>query len=426
MGHGVEEREHVVYVKLVKGKQGETPEFIYKENKVETKGDYLSGYITGFELSDYMYKEKKWPEYKFKGKVTTNKDALTRLQVKGEPAAEPILAARTSRKLRATFVDAPLDPDGRLRSSLNVAGTVSGRFSSSKFLWGTGNNQQNYPEVVRRMWIPDDGYAAYGLDLSGADLVNIANIANEQWMIKAFGNGDDLHTLAASKISRWVWGKHIEPKDITKEQRKTGKSANFALCYGMGKREAALQWKITEREAGIIVTAYHAVSPNIQNVFWAYVKSALATDGYLENPLGRRRRFFGGKKPPDKLLKDAYNWMGQSPVAGLINHRGLSFVHYNQQWFRYLELLNQIHDEMDFQIPLIRGWLEHADMILRIRDNIQQPLQWKRLEYFVPVTLSIGHNFLEVKNSEINIQNTTAMQLAVVLKEEWNGHHEGN
>lgn len=395
----------------------------------------------------YFYGKKNWQLYKrkkpasiildifpharnhkpyFKKKsVTVDEDALVRLLVKGEKAAQFILDARRARKALSTFILFNMDPDQRLRSSFDPT-AVSGRLKSSKFLWGTGMNQQNFPKKIRRMWIPDDGYVAFGVDLINADLRAVANFANERVMIQAFENREDVHSLTAAQmlnkpieqISREVGSSPYHGRPDDSERDAAGKRPNLALGYDMSARTAALNWEMPESQAGPIVDRWHRIYPNIRAVFHREVQAQLGENRTLTNPMGRHRRFLG--RWGRELFKDGYNWMGQSTVSDVINWRGLLFIYENQQWFRYIELLNQIHDEVCFQIPLSQGWVRMSEMILRVRDSLQLPLFWKGREFFIPAELKLGHAFYPMK--ELDIQDIgSAVTLGVQLKEMWNG-----
>jgi len=367
---------------------------------------------------------KNYPVYKTKGSVTVDEHALVRLQIKGEEAARHVLDARRARKALSTFVLFDMDPDQRLRSSFDPTGKA-GRLKSSKFLWGTGMNQQTFPKRIRKIWVADNGYAGFSVDLSGADSRTVAYLANEPELMRAYEEGKDVHSLTAGKIL----GK--DPKDISREPGSTpyagrpedserdaaGKRPNHALNYGMSAIAASLDWEMPVNQAAGIIRKYHLGYSNIQNVFHRDVKVQLEKDRTLTNPVGRKRYFMD--RWGRELFKDAYAWMGQSTTSDIINWRGLLFIHENQQWFQYLELLNQIHDEICFQIPLSHGWVRMADMILRLRDSLQLPLSWKGRKFFIPAELKMGRSFYPMK--EIDLKSvTSAVSLGVCLKEAWN------
>jgi len=388
--------------------------------------------LVGFELNPnshpqvkkYFYETLGYKPYTGKkGKSTVDEEALIRLGNQGAEAAPIILECRRARKARSTFVECPLDPDGRLRSSLTPS-TVSGRLASSRWLWGTGTNQQNYPKSIRAMWIADPDYAAYGMDLVGADNRVVAYLANEKTQIEAFEMGKDLHSITAGRI----FG--IPPEQVSREegsagigspdesQRGIGKRANHGLNYDMTPRTAAIEWEMPERDAKRIWFGYHQAYPRIRSTFHAEVRAGLDETRILTNPMGRHRKFFG--RSGRELYKEGYNWMAQSTVADVINWWGLLHIHERQDLFKPVELLNQIHDELDFQLPLSLGWVSHADMILRIRDSLQQTMYWKSRPFYLPVELKIGHGFYPM--IEINIDKiSSAVKLAVMLKEAWYG-----
>jgi hypothetical protein len=111
--------------------------------------------------------------------------------------------------------------------------------------------------------------------------------------------------------------------------------------------------------------------------------------------------------------------MAQSTCADKMNEQAVEFVYYNQQWFRELELLSQIHDAIVFQIPLSLPWTAHADMILKIKNSMETPLSWHEREIKTPADLSIGLNMSKECMKELKSKNipTSVELLAEKLQE---------
>lgn len=376
------------------------------------------------QVAEFFYRTRKYKPYTLHGKETVDEEALTRLASRGEVAASLILDARSARKNYSTFIEATLGPDNRLRSSINPVGPVSGRFSSSKFLWGEGMDVQNYPKELRSMWTPDPGYVGYSVDLSGADNRCVAYFANERRQITAFESGQNLHKLTASLISRAVWGRYIPYEEIEKGsiEYKTGKKANHGLNYGMGKDKAALEWRCSQTEAAQVINAYFRAYPAIRATFHADVQATLGQTRTLTNPMGRNRYFFG--RWGDSLFKDAYNWMAQSTVADVINFRGIGPLYWDER-FAPVELLNQVHDEIMFQIPLGIGWGAHARIILELCQSLERPLVHKGACFIIPAAVTICRTFGPEGMSEMEDMPRDESTLTSTLRSEWNRLNEG-
>jgi hypothetical protein len=99
--------------------------------------------------------------------------------------------------------------------------------------------------------------------------------------------------------------------------------------------------------------------------------------------------------------KEAYAHIPQSTTADKINEHGLNYIYYNQDLFRPLELLTQIHDSIVFQIPLSIPWIEHARMLKLIKDSLEQPIYWHDIEIKIPADVAIGFNMYKEQMKEI-------------------------
>jgi len=204
-------------------------------------------------------------------------------------------------------------------------------------------------------------------------------------------------------------------------ERFWGKKTNHEFDYDQGYRNFALQMEIPENEGKRIYNAFHAAYPGIKQVFHVLVRNQLAENRTLTNMFGRRTLFMG--QWGDKLFKEAYSCIPQGTTGDKINEQGLNFVYYNQQWFKPVELLNQIHDSIGFQVPLSLPWNDHALMLLRIKRSLETPLVWRERKFVVPVDLTMGLDMYKEgpKCREIKHKNfpTTVEALAKKLEENY-------
>ncbi len=399
-------------------------------DRIEDLGEQLNRMV-GYEinpnspaqLAEYFYEKKRYNPYKKRGtgRVTTDEDALKRLSRKGAPEASILLEIRRLAKLKGTYLDVTLDKDSRLRCSYNPVGAAdSGRLSSSKTIWGTGMNLQNDPPEFKRFMLFDEGYAGYNVDLGQAENRIVAYIAPEGQMIDAFENGIDVHAKTASLISRLPVEDIIQQdKDDIKcplaggqfTWRFWGKKANHGLNYGLGYTLFAFYYEIPEREAKFIISSYHNAYPGVEQ-YQSWIQEQLGKDRTITNLFGRNRLFMDtwGKG----LFGQAYSFIPQSTVADKINRHGLLEVYGDQQKYHHVELLNQVHDSIVFQIPLSIGWQTHADILLEIKKSLERPLQWRGREFVIPADLQIGRNMKDMEEVK------WSGNLAENLRKEWN------
>lgn len=347
------------------------------------------------QLMNLFYVKLGLPPYLKGGKMTTDRNALKRLVRKGVEEAAIVQKIRKISKLHGTYLTMKLR-DGRMRSAYNPVGAAdSGRLSSSQDIFGYGGNLQTLPYSIRKYVIADEGMAIYSLDLKQAENRIIAYIAPEPTLISAFENGEDIHSKTAglilnkpaSEISNEEGSCAIG--DGTHSERFWGKKANHGLNYGLGYRKFALENEIPEVEAKLIVQGYHAAYSGIRT-YHNWVREALRDNGRkLTNPFGRTRIFL--EQWGDKLFDEAYNFIPQSTVADVINQRGMIYVYYNDK-FKQVELMNQLHDSIVFQIPISIGWEKHAEIINDIVNNLETPITFRGTTFNIPVAVEVGSN----------------------------------
>ena len=227
-------------------------------------------------------------------------------------------------------------------------------------------------------------------------------------MIKAFESGKDLHSLTGAMISgkdydkvRFEYYENIDCGigDGKHPWRFWGKKCNHALNYDEGYKRFSLNLEIPERDGKRLHIAYHSAYPGVRGSYHSGVRSQLAKNRTLTNLLGRNVTFLG--KWGDDLFKEAYACIPQGTCGDVINERGLNHIYYNQQWYRPVELLTQVHDSVGFQIPLSLPMEEIAAILIRMKENLEQPLEWKGREFVIPADLTIGFNLYAKECQEI-------------------------
>lgn len=360
------------------------------------------------QMCNYFYVKKRIPPYvnKETKRPRCDDDALMRLargtQARaGLPEAQLIRDIREIHTLHSRYLTVDLDPDGRIRCAFNPVGAKTGRLSSGATVFDTGMNLQNLSPEVRSFLLFDEGYVGYNMDLSQAENRLVAYCGPVPEMIECFERGEDVHSKTAGLMFSLDPAeiKRMDKEDIKCDtlaggrysHRQWGKKANHGLNYDEGPNTFSEKNDIQLAEAKLIVNRYHQVYPGVKNGYHKMLRDMLSRSRTTVNPMGRVRLYLD--RWGDQLFRAAYNNFAQSTVADVINERGLEFVYEDQDMFRPVELLLQVHDSIVFQIPLSIPWQHHADIICRIRRELELPLEWKGRSFVLPVDLSVSfHN----------------------------------
>jgi DNA polymerase-1 len=232
----------------------------------------------------------------------------------------------------------------------------------------------------------------YNIDLSQAENRTVAYVAPDELMIRAFEDGLDVHSLTGSLISGLPYDqvKEEDGKGICCEigggiytWRFWGKKANHGLNYDLGFRTFAFYYEIPEREAQYIVERYHRAYPGVRQ-YHSWVRNKLSQGRILENCLGRKRLFMD--RWGDELFKEAYSFIPQSSIADKVNHHGLIPLYYNAEYDE-VEILNQVHDSLVFQIPTTVPLERHVEILFSLRQSLEQPLVWDGREFVIPADI---------------------------------------
>lgn len=317
--------------------------------------------------------------------VTTNDEALHKIA-----AREPILAPLTRKisELRSlgvfhsTFVQAPLDVDGRIRTSFNICGTSTYRFASSKNAFGTGLNCQNIPKGgetedggldlpnVRNLFIPDQGCTMFDIDLDSADLRIVTWESDCKWMKDHFANN--------RKPYIEVMREYYHNNTMTKNSHPREYGMFKALCHGtnyLGTADGiAPRIGLLVHECERIQKWYFQLAPEIKR-WQEEIKKQVSGRRYVENAFGYRNYFF--EKIEGTIFNQAVAWIPQSSVGCLIN-RGYVNIYNN---LPEVEVLLQVHDSLAGQFDSL-----HGDWALRrIVEECQIPIP-----YDDPLIIPVG------------------------------------
>lgn len=238
------------------------------------------------QLGKILFEKLELPVYKkTKTGYSTDVDILEKLKNK-HPIIEKILEYRSLTKLNSTYVEGLIpcinEKTGRIHSCFHQTITATGRISS------TEPNLQNIPtrielgKQVRKVFKPSEGYVYIDADYSQIELRVLAHISQDENMLHAFLNGEDIHKQAASK----VFGVPIE--EVTKEQRSSAKAVNFGIVYGISDFGLSEQLGIPKKEAKKYIDQYLEKYSGIDKFMKDVVEEA-KEKGYVETLFHRRR-----------------------------------------------------------------------------------------------------------------------------------------
>ena len=238
--------------------------------------------IVLFENMQLVDKPKKTKT----GQYSTAEDVLSFL-AKEHQIIRDIQEYRQYKKLQSTYVDAlpnEINPKtGRIHTSYAQAVASTGRLSSNN------PNLQNIPirtkrgQEVRKAFIPrDENHVLLAADYSQIELRIIASLSNEETMIEAFKNGEDIHASTASKVF------NVPLEEVTREQRSNAKTVNFGIVYGVSAFGLSNQTDLSRKEAKALIDTYYETYPKLKNYMAKQVDFA-RDNGYVETVLNRRR-----------------------------------------------------------------------------------------------------------------------------------------
>lgn len=330
------------------------------------------------------------PVKKTKTGYATNADVLEKLRDK-HPIVNFIMEYRQLAKLKSTYCDglrAVVNPNThRIHSVFTQTVTVTGRLSS------TEPNLQNIPtrtelgREIRKMFVAKEGYVLVDADYSQIELRVLAHIANDETMINAFRNNEDIHAVTASQVLG------IPLEDVTKEQRSSAKAVNFGIVYGIGEFSLAQDLHISVKEAKAYIESYLEKYHGVRN-YMESIKEQAKKDGYVKTMLNRIR-YIPELKSPNYNIRQfgervALNTPIQGTAADIIK---LAMVRVDNRLINEglkSKLILQVHDELIVEA--------HKDEVNKVKQILSEEMQGA-MELNVPlkVDMSTGHSWYDAK-----------------------------
>lgn len=306
------------------------------------------------------------------------------------PVVGLILEYRGLRKLLSTYVEALpqlINPQtGRIHTSFNQAVTATGRLSS------TNPNLQNIPvrdeqgREIRKAFVPsDDEHLLLSADYSQVELRLMAHLSGDAVMIDAFAHDADIHTATAARI----FG--VAPADVTREQRRQAKTANFGIIYGISAFGLAQRLQIPRTEAKAIIDGYFATFPGVKTYMEDVVSKARET-GYVSTLFGRKRMLpdirSGNAVVRGLAERNAINAPIQGGAADIMKLAMIAVHRELRERGLLSRIILQVHDEL--VIDLLKSEEDEVrELVVRCMENAA------RLKVALIADCGIGKNWVE-------------------------------
>lgn len=284
------------------------------------------------------------------GQYVTSEEVLESLKGKHQ-IVEKILDYRGLKKLLGTYIDALpelINPKtGRIHTSFNQTVTATGRLSSSN------PNLQNIPvrnedgKEIRKAFIPDDGCEFFSADYSQIELRIMAHLSEDDNMIEAFREEQDIHAATAAKIYK------INIDEVTREQRSKAKTANFGIIYGISVFGLAERLNVERKEAKELIDGYFENYPKVKAYMDESIRSA-RDKGYIET-IFKRKRYLPDINSRNAVVRgyaerNAINAPIQGSAADIIKVAMIRIYKRFMDEGIKSKMILQVHDELNFSV----------------------------------------------------------------------------
>jgi DNA polymerase I len=320
---------------------------------------------------------------------STNEEVLVQLAGK-HPIVNKVLEFRGLKKLLNTYVETLpqlINPrTGKIHTSYNQAITSTGRLSSNN------PNLQNIPirdengREIRRSFIPsDDRHLFLSADYSQIELRIMAALSHDPQMMEAFGKGEDIHAITASKIYK------VPVEEVTSEMRRKAKTANFGIIYGISSFGLSQRLNISRSEAKELIDGYFENFPKVKEYMDKSIEMA-RKDGYVQTIMGRRR-YLSDINSNNAVVRgmaerNAINAPIQGSAADIIK---LAMIKIQDEFANQRlksKMVLQVHDELNFDVLITE--LDQVEKI--VKEKMERAFQMD-----VPLTIEMksAENWLD-------------------------------
>ena len=327
------------------------------------------------------------------GHYSTAASVLERLRHRHE-VVDKVLEYRSLSKLKSTYVDAlpqMVNPNtGRIHTSYNQTGTVTGRLSSSD------PNLQNIPirtelgRHVRSAFVARESQRLIAADYSQVELRVMAHVSGDRGLLGAFERGEDIHASTAAAIL------NVPLEEVTSNQRRLAKAVNFGLSYGQTAYGLAQATGLTQAEAENFITTYFERFPGVRE-YIRNTKVLAGRQGYVETLLGRKR-YFPELQPGSKAShyarqaaeRMAINAPIQGTAADIIKIAMVRLYEVLRERHLRTRMILQVHDELiveapedeiDVVVPLMCEVMEHAfELDAPLKVDLKMGRNWEDMD----------------------------------------------
>lgn len=323
------------------------------------------------------------------GQYSTAEDVLSYL-AKDHKIIRDVLEYRGLAKLKSTYVDAlpsQVEPiTGRVHTDYMQTVAATGRLSSNN------PNLQNIPirtergRQVRKAFVPrNEDYVLMAADYSQIELRIIAALSEEDNMIDAFKNGEDIHASTAAKVF------NVPLSEVTREQRSNAKTVNFGIIYGVSAFGLSNQTDLSRTEAKDLIDTYYKTYPKLRNYISDQIDFA-REHGYVQTVLGRRRylKDINGSNQVVRgaAERNAVNAPIQGSAADIIKVAMINIYNKLEKENYQSKMLLQVHDELVFDV--------YKPELEKLKAMVKHEMENAyKLTVPLDVELGVGENWLE-------------------------------
>jgi len=331
----------------------------------------------------------KKPKKTKSGQYSTAEDVLAEYKSDHQIVRE-VLEWRQLSKLKSTYVDAlPKQIHSRTKrvhTEFMQTVAATGRLSSNN------PNLQNIPirtergREVRKAFVPrDKNYVLLAADYSQIELRIIASLSQEETMIEAFKNGEDIHASTAARVF------DVDIEDVTREQRSNAKTVNFGIIYGVSAFGLSNQTDLNRTESKELIETYYKTYPKLRDYIDDQVEFA-KEHGYVKTVMGRRR-YLKDINAKNNVVRsaaerNAVNAPVQGSAADIIKVAMINIYEAMEEKNFKSKMLLQVHDELIFDAH--KDELEELKAL--VKDKMENAFQ---LDVPLDVDMGTGQNWLE-------------------------------
>ncbi len=331
-----------------------TQEMLQLEQEIQTLAGETFNVNSPKQIGDILF-DKLALDKKAKktrsGQYVTSEEVLLGI-VDRHPIVQKILDYRAVKKLLSTYIDALpalINPaTGKIHTTYNQTVTATGRLSSSN------PNLQNLPirsergQLIRKAVIPDADCLFLSADYSQIELRLMAHFSQDEHLLAAFREGQDIHAATAAKIF------NIPISEVTKDQRRRAKSANFGIIYGISAFGLAQQLGSSRKEAQELIDGYFAAFPGVIR-FIEEAKEKARAQGFVET-LFHRKRYLPDIHSHNSVVRsfaerNAVNAPIQGTAADIIKRAMIAIHKRLKAENLQAKMIMQVHDELNFNVP---------------------------------------------------------------------------